>query len=892
MLDRLTPLRLVPIGLLLVSSIVRAQEDRSVGDGDLERLGKGLAAYLEARATASGLDEAQVELQNSLEELEQILEGEAPLRAHADLGRALWLSRAYDGMEVRRGKVTGDVFTQGSFEDGLKYAYRVPRDYDPNGRGLPLILAIPDADERPAEHLRSHWTSRDILDGAILVSPQMPADRAEWDRVMVDGRPGGLCHVLTALRLAGERFAVDFDRVFVAGRGKGVPAAIAAGNYGPQLFAGVIGRGGDAGDQGPENFGNLPTYLMGGGAKATAFQETARRAGFDNCFLDPTGSEKDVWQWMLAHPRTPYPSRVSLVVGQPFPTRAYWLRVAPTAPDARATASIDRSTNTVRVDTQDVSHVTLYLNDALVDLDRPVVVVCNGVEHEVAIRRLLSSTLEMLCDGTSDPGCVYVAEAVIDTAAEATASSGGDDSAGEDLEFERRLTEAEGEVDELWELYQWCQSNRREGEIERVLRRILRLDTDHAPAREARGYRGTAGLWFRSQQAFERYLLSQEPESARAKGHVEHKSLWIHRDERSFANKGWVKDPPAGQWLSGADRKRRAAGWVRQDLALLPAEDAARVDDGLWLVDGEWVDLKEANRRHSRIHAMWHVPGPEVLLHSTADRDVSLRAIEEMGSAIQDLRRVFGIEPVLPLEVAMLRDEEQYDRFAFGDPDGRRLPTDPSRMHIVSSAFFAERWFERVEGKLEFKGMGVCYWDTLAPHGDLYGVHAARLAIGLSYADAVDPSPKTVRKALARGPKKRYREAYLAEKLLPAWLRSGGAVYAGRYFHDDRAGPDGDPWWTRKWSLDNLRNRGGLRSLGEVLAFRLDPADREDCQKLLLEAGLVVAFIVDGACAPVAEAHEKLKRGLVHGSVHRSDVESLEEAVAAHEAELRVFAGL
>src|SRR5262245_42718748 len=187
--------------------------------------------------------------------------------------------------------------------------------------------------------------------------------------------------------------------------------------------------------------------------------------------------------------------------------------------------------------------------------------------------------------------------------------------------------------------------------------------------------------------------------------------------------------------------------------------------------------------------------------------------------------------------------------------------------------------------------MGVCYWDTKVPNGDAYGVHAARLAAGLSYVDALDPSPNAVKKARAAGPGPDHYAAYQAEKKLPAWLRWGGAVYAERYFRDTTVGPDGDPWWARKWSLDNLRERGGLRSFDQILAFRLEPDDREEALTLLIEAGLVVAFMVDGECAPVSAEHAAFKKALAAGRVDAQCVTALTEVLRAHWKELRAFAG-
>ncbi len=892
MTRRLALCLLVPCALLSLAWLPDAQSFRERRDYDLAPLGESLRAYLEARTSTVGLDEAKAELVKTLDELRVEIGGGHPLARSIDVGHALWLSHAYAKQKVRGGKVDSDRLEVGSFRgDGLSYAYRVPRDYDPAERAYPLILAISDWDEKPEEHLRTHWSSSTIRDQAIVVCPEMPATREDWDRVMVNGRPGGLCHVLTALRIAGERFAVDFDRVYVAGRGKGVPAAVAAGNHCPHRFAGVIGRGGDVGALGPDNFENLPTWFAGAGAEATAFQKAAKEAGIDNCELHPTGGEEDVWPWILDHPRRTWPDRVTVVTGKPFPTRVGWLRIAPCAPDARAVAEIDREANSIRIDGEGISNATLYLNDELVDLDRPVTVVCNGVEQDASISRQLANTLDLIHDGTSDPASVYTAVAMFAASGEEAAASARGIPAP-DPDYQRRLAEAGGAVEDLWALYEWCRSNDREEKAAAVLRRLLQTDPEHAAAREALGHRRFLDRWFTSDATLERFRRRQDEKAALARGHVKHKGIWMHPDERRLVNKGRVKDHETGQWLTVAERRRLAEGWVRQDLEWIPPEDAGRVDEGRWLVDGEWLDLAQANLRHARIDSMWRIPGPDVLLYSAADREVSLRAMAEMGRAIEDLNRVFGAEPMLPLPVAVLRDEEQYDQFAFGDPDGRRPATHTGRLQLIHSAFFSESWFPLVDGKREYRGMGACYWDALAPNGDLYGVHAARLAVGLSYVDALDPSPKAVRKAVSGGMEPDYYAAFREEKVLPAWLRYGGPVYAERYFHDERVAAGQDPWWPRKWSLDNLERLGGLRPLREVFEGRLDPDDREGGMRLLLEAGLVVAFVVDGECAPVVEAHTKLKRALASGKVGAGHVGGLTKALLEHEAELRTFAGV
>ena len=889
MLQRL-PLLLV-LALPLPAPAQEAREVRHLEDSDLEALAGALGTYLDARSSTVGLEKAKGEVVTALADLREATGGADPLKYAADLAHAAWTARGYTVGKLRTGKVTSDEFERGSFDEApMGYAYHLPKEYDPDEGAYPLILSIPDETETPAEHIRSNWTNKDVQEAAILLSPEMPEDVEGWDKVVVSGRPGGLSHILTGLRIACDSFAVDFDRVYVVGRGKGVPAAVAVGNYSPHRFAGIIGRAGDVADMGPENFGNLPTYFTGAGGKAREFQEKAKAAGFDNCTLNPAGTEKDVWHWIQSNPRTTWPSEVTVVPGDPFPTRAYWLRISPSAAAPRATGRIDRASNTVTLDAEGVSNATLFLGDALLDLDQPVKVVVNGVEVETRLERHLPSTLDMLHDGTSDAGCVYVARVSCDMTSE-TPIPPLADAAERDADYDDRLSDAAGNAESLWQLYEWCNANGRTARGYAVLNKILRVDPDHLEARAALGHVHSPVQWFTSQAALDRFEATQDEETARAKGFVQYKGLWIHPEERSKASKGWTKDHETGVWFSPADRKKLAAGWLLQDLEWIAPEEADRVDEGLWKVDGEWLDLTRANQRRSRVYSKWRIPSAKITLHSTADRATSLWAIQVMEQALHDLNKVFGAEPPLPLTVGLMRDEEQYDRFAFGDPDGRRAATHGARLHTIHSAFFAESAFPKVEGEREYAGMGVCYWDAFSPNGNLYGIHSARLATGLSYGEALDPSPKAVRKALSSGPGREYYESREEEKKLPAWFRWGGAVYGERYFYDRFAAEGNDPWWTRKWSLENLNNRGGLRPLAEVLECNLDPDDREDGRKLLIELGLVVAFLVDGDCEPVQEAHEKVKAGLVSGRLHANHVKALEEALLAHEAELRAFGG-
>ena len=148
----------------------------------------------------------------------------------------------------------------------------------------------------------------------------------------------------------------------------------------------------------------------------------ADTAGFgDLITIDPAGNEETIWSWMQDTPRRSNPLHVSLKPGSegsPIPNKAYWLEVPPAQASEGTTvdAQIDRESNTITITGTGIESVTLYFNDQLVDLNRPVKFVCNGVESEQQIARNLSYALRLCDRGHNDPGRFYVAERRFDLA--------------------------------------------------------------------------------------------------------------------------------------------------------------------------------------------------------------------------------------------------------------------------------------------------------------------------------------------------------------------------------------------------------------------------------------------------------------------------------------------
>jgi hypothetical protein len=414
------------LGALLPAAVTPPAPQESVlAEREAEKLGVAISGYFEARREAKDVAKTLKDLEEELARVEKKLKGDSLLAHPEDLGRAFWHSYRYDRAKgVKKGKVAEVDFREEQWLDGvdLGYAIWAPAAYTP-ATALPLVLVIADEKERPVDHINERWMDPELRESVILVCPKMPEDPSLWTENSKDGKPGGRGILLLTFREVSTQYAIDFDRVFLGGYGQaGVDAAARLAAMMPDRFAGLIGRTGDITSEiRYENFKNLPSYFAGGGSGVTKLVDAVEKAGYANCIHQPEGTEKDILAWIRTTERNGYPERIVFVPQTPSPLRAFWLQVPAFDTEGKALvdAKADRETNTITISGEHVSQVTVYFNDLIVDLSKPVKVVCNGVEHVDLIPRNLQLLLETQFNGGVDPGRVYVASHVYDLPAAA-----------------------------------------------------------------------------------------------------------------------------------------------------------------------------------------------------------------------------------------------------------------------------------------------------------------------------------------------------------------------------------------------------------------------------------------------------------------------------------------
>lgn len=423
--------RLLPA---LAASPFAVQAEAQLKESDHKKAGKVVGAWIKANIESKDIAKSKEAMWEHLAKWTKKSKKE-PLSMTADLGRALWHARGYDKIRVKKKGSIVEVEV-GEGDAMWSYSVHVPSKYKASSGPYPLILMVPESyqdGEKPKDWIVEEWVSGEVRDNAILAVVHMPEDPKTWDVLLNEDRTvGGLGTILRTFNELQKTYALDFNRVFLAGRMEGLPPVMQLASMFPDRFAGVVGRSGDIPeDFAFENFKNLPTWFSGPGAGVTAFEEAVREAGYDNCTIQPEGKELDCWNWMTEQVRVANPEEVVLVPGTPLPNKAYWLEVPPWdgTGTARITGKIDRTTNTVTIDGEGVVEVYLYFNDQLVDLDREVTVICNGVTHTDIIPRSITTLERTILSTRTDPGKVYVCSKQYDLPATSSPKAEGDEEA-------------------------------------------------------------------------------------------------------------------------------------------------------------------------------------------------------------------------------------------------------------------------------------------------------------------------------------------------------------------------------------------------------------------------------------------------------------------------------
>ena len=299
---------------------------------------------------------------------------------------------------------------------GAEYALYVPHNYRPD-RSYPVMIMLVGGDGRGDEkfvrEVQKH-TGADYI--VIAPSSRSPQPSLWWDE--------GKFYLMAVLKEVISRYNVDADRVFIGGHSNGGIGCWHIAYHWPHVFAGVCPNAGYAGGEGLKfaagkdlvgNLVNLPFLVQHGATdriipagNSKHFVDMMKEMGCDveyivypklgHAFIKrPDGLSEQFYKMARfadAKRRKTFPKHVYFKSPLKECTRAYWIEFVPAGDNPTVEAEVTGD-NVIDIKARNVSNITLYLGDELLDLDKKVTINLNG---EKALEKKFKRSIETLLD--------------------------------------------------------------------------------------------------------------------------------------------------------------------------------------------------------------------------------------------------------------------------------------------------------------------------------------------------------------------------------------------------------------------------------------------------------------------------------------------------------------
>lgn len=371
-----------------------------------ERLGKAVGGYFEAYNAQSGSSEAWEDLSEAIAKHQKKIK-DVPILSCVEDWELVFRSEALSNYKVkpRKGRLLEETLDfRGT---PIDVAMLFPSSYSSKGEPSAIILIACEPGTTPKECLAESWMNADLRDSAILVAIGMPEDQEALVGLGTPQALGGITLLMGSYGSLKQTYAIDMDRVFLAGHGEGAMATMTTAAAFPHVFAGVIVRAGIASVP-VVNFRTVPSLWLASGESGTNFEEAATEAEIGNVTVAAGAGDDEVLAWMADKVRDAYPMRVSYAPVNATALSTSWISMEGASAEAgsKLEATVDRDNNTITIDGEGIVSINISLNDVLVDLSKPVKVIINGRTEEALMARNQRTMVQMMFSG-GDWGRVF-----------------------------------------------------------------------------------------------------------------------------------------------------------------------------------------------------------------------------------------------------------------------------------------------------------------------------------------------------------------------------------------------------------------------------------------------------------------------------------------------------
>jgi len=312
----------------------------------------------------------------------------------------------------------------------FKFGYFMPKQYryiTRSKKGIPLIISLaarnPNSGnwQQTNRHLKELYGGSTFEEDHLMLSPQLP------DKIDMSKEPEAIADfqewtapIATTLEEFWKCHQIDWNRIYLEGNGESCRLAAYLAAVKPRLFAGVILRNPPKLEKLKlENFHHLPLLVLEDKQHAgnhASLQEALKKLDRKKIALgggreidaltvvdDPgdypfTKANKAIRTWIDTVERKPSPTHLCFrpVFSE---MREHWLikinRFITYVENATASyyplieVEMDREKNEIEIKSQCVKSFNLFLNDELVDLDKPIKLKVNGQVKEIRVERKL-----------------------------------------------------------------------------------------------------------------------------------------------------------------------------------------------------------------------------------------------------------------------------------------------------------------------------------------------------------------------------------------------------------------------------------------------------------------------------------------------------------------------
>ncbi len=318
---------------------------------------------------------------------------------------------------------------KGALQD---YYAAIPRGYR-GKEAMRCLLQLParedDATISAEDFYEATWKGTEFAESTLVLAPQMPETALDYlgDLSTPDGDARESDYIRAVLGAAGEaQRQLNMDRgrlILDCGEGAGA-FGLRLASYFPARFAGVIVRH-------PVDMGAFRMASLGGMSVCLiSSAETAEAAGKIKEALDALepgactvleaegeapygGMHEAIGKWAEGVERDLFRSKVTWAPNNDRFRKAYWVTVplfetafGPAELQPFLSAEADRDSNTIRIEAKNITEVSLFLNDALIDLDKEFTVVVNGKALTEKLERNFHNMTDWMFN-RFDPGYMF-----------------------------------------------------------------------------------------------------------------------------------------------------------------------------------------------------------------------------------------------------------------------------------------------------------------------------------------------------------------------------------------------------------------------------------------------------------------------------------------------------